>query len=133
VVSTPTVSLTRRAFPQLGSPTQPPLDERPRPGEFGDAPNRYASARARKNYATTSPVTLASGKLRLAMARRGGNRRLGDVCRRWAFGAVQVSPGARAYYESLRARQKTHGQALRAVANRLAAILTCLPDQEGCV
>jgi hypothetical protein len=30
VVSTPTVSLTRRAFPQLGSPTQPPLDERPR-------------------------------------------------------------------------------------------------------
>lgn len=30
VVSTLTVSLTSRAFPQLGSATQPPLDERPR-------------------------------------------------------------------------------------------------------
>lgn len=96
-------------------------------GEFGDAPNRYASARARKNYATTSPVTVASGKLRLITARRGGNRHLGDVCRRWAFGAVQASPGARAYYDSLRGRQKTHGQALRAVANRLVGILhACL-------
>lgn len=96
-------------------------------GEFGDAPNRYADARARKNYATTAPVTRASGKLRLVVARRGGNRRLGETCLRWAFGATQASPGARAYYDSLRARQKTHGQALRAVANRLVGILhACL-------
>lgn len=96
-------------------------------GEFGDAPNRYADAKARKNYATTSPVTRASGKLRLVVARRGGNRRLGEVCLRWAFGAIHASPGARAYYDSLRARQKTHGQAMRAVANRLVGILhACL-------
>src|SRR5205809_703301 len=31
-------------------------------GEFGDDPHRYASARARKNYAATSPVTRQSGK-----------------------------------------------------------------------
>jgi hypothetical protein len=72
-------------------------------------------------------VTRASGKLRLVVARRGGNRRLGETCLRWAFGATQASPGARAYYDSLRARQKTHGQALRAVANRLVGILhACL-------
>ena len=29
--------------------------------EFGDAPGRYASAKARKNYAESSPVTHASG------------------------------------------------------------------------
>jgi Transposase IS116/IS110/IS902 family len=30
--------------------------------ESGDDPHRYASAKARKNYAGTSPVTRASGK-----------------------------------------------------------------------
>ena len=30
--------------------------------EFGDDPHRYASAKARKNYAGTSPITRASGK-----------------------------------------------------------------------
>ena len=28
-------------------------------GEFGDAPGRYATAKARKNYAGTSPLTIA--------------------------------------------------------------------------
>ncbi|MEV0049464.1 transposase [Saccharopolyspora shandongensis] len=32
--------------------------------EFGDDPDRYASAKARKNYAGTSPITRASGKKR---------------------------------------------------------------------
>jgi hypothetical protein len=31
-------------------------------GEFGDDPRRYASGKARKNYAGTSPITRASGK-----------------------------------------------------------------------
>ena len=31
------------------------------PGEFGGHPDRYASGKARKNYAVTSPVTRASG------------------------------------------------------------------------
>ena len=31
-------------------------------GEFGDDPHRYASAKARKNYTATSPVTCQSGK-----------------------------------------------------------------------
>lgn len=31
-------------------------------GEFGDDPNRYADAKSRKNYAGTSPITIASDK-----------------------------------------------------------------------
>jgi transposase len=31
------------------------------PAEFGDDPHRYASAKARKAYAGTAPVTRASG------------------------------------------------------------------------
>ncbi|SDU83130.1 hypothetical protein SAMN04488548_136706 [Gordonia westfalica] len=33
------------------------------------------------------------------------------------------SPGARAYYDNLRAQKKTHTQAQRALANRLIGIL----------
>ncbi len=38
-------------------------------GEFGDDPHRYASAKGRKNYASTSPITRASGKKKTIMAR----------------------------------------------------------------
>jgi transposase len=31
-------------------------------GEFGDDPNRYTTPKSRKNYAGTSPLTVASGK-----------------------------------------------------------------------
>lgn len=34
-------------------------------GEFGDDPNRYKTAKARKNYAGTSPLTVTSGKKRI--------------------------------------------------------------------
>jgi transposase len=30
-------------------------------GEFGDDPDRYADVKARRNYAATSPITIASG------------------------------------------------------------------------
>jgi transposase len=45
-------------------------------GEFGDDPHRYASAKARKNYAATSPVTRQSGKKKIVMARFIRNDRL---------------------------------------------------------
>src|SRR6185312_1874404 len=38
-------------------------------GEFGDDPHRYASGKARKNYAGTSPITRASGKRKIVAAR----------------------------------------------------------------
>ena len=92
-------------------------------GEFGDDPERFASARARRNYAGTSPVTKASGKQRLVMVRIGGNRRLADLGYMWAYGTLRNSPGARRYYDAQRARGKSHAKALRALANRMVGIL----------
>lgn len=40
-----------------------------------------------------------------------------------AFAALSVSPGARAYYDQLRARGAGHPGALRQLANRLVGIL----------
>lgn len=91
--------------------------------EFGDDPNRYASAKARKNYAGTSPITRASGKRKTVMARFVHNDRLIDALHTQAFTALNASPGARAYYDHLRARDVGHRAALRQLANRLTGIL----------
>lgn len=91
--------------------------------EFGDDPHRYADAKARKNYAGTSPITRASGKSRVVLARYARNRRLADALYQWAFSALTRSPGARALYDAQRARGATHHAALRALANRLVGIM----------
>lgn len=92
-------------------------------GEFGDDPNRYACAKSRKNYAGTSPITRASGKSHVVVARFARNRRLADALDLWAFSSLTKSPGARAYYDAIRSRGKTHRQALRQLANRWVGIL----------
>ena len=46
--------------------------------EFGDVPGRYATAKSRKNYAGTSPITKASGTKQIVLARYTSNQRLGD-------------------------------------------------------
>jgi len=92
-------------------------------GEFGDDRTRYADARARRNYAGTSPITKASGTHRIVLARFARNGRLYDACHWWAFASLTASPGARRYYDSQRARGKTNNQALRALANRLVGIM----------
>jgi transposase len=92
-------------------------------GEFGDDPDRYADAKARKNYAGTSPITRASGTKKVVLARYARNRRLGDALQQWAFCSLRGSPGAAAYYQQLRARTIGHQAALRQLANRLVGIL----------
>jgi transposase len=91
--------------------------------EFGDDPDRYASAKARKNYAGTSPITRASGKKKVALARFVHNDRLIDALMTQAFNALLRSPGARTYYDRQRARGASHNAALRQLANRLVGIL----------
>ncbi len=92
-------------------------------GEFGDDPNRYTDAKSRKNYAGTSPLTIASGKKRAVLARHVRNRRLYDAIDQWAFCALATSPGARAFYDEHRDAKQTHHQALRALGNRLVGVL----------
>jgi Transposase/Transposase IS116/IS110/IS902 family len=91
--------------------------------EFGDDPTRYDGARARKNYAGTSPITRASGKKKVVLARYVRNKRLADALHRQAFCALSASPGARAYYDALRERDMTYNAALRQLSNRLVGIL----------
>lgn len=91
--------------------------------EFGDDKNRYADARARKNYAGTSPITRASGKKKTVIARYVHSDRLIDALGAQAFSALGASPGARAYYKDLRQRGTGHRAALRQLANRLVGIL----------
>lgn len=91
--------------------------------EFGDAKDRYASAKARKNYAATSPITRASGKKKTVLARYVHNDRLIDALMTQAFASLRASPGARAYYDRQRARGASYRAALRQLANRLVGIL----------
>jgi transposase len=91
--------------------------------EFGDAPDRYADARARRNYAGTAPITRASGTSHVVVARLARNKRLFDACYQWAFSALRASPGARAYYDDHDPGPRTGKVARRKLANRLVGIL----------
>jgi hypothetical protein len=91
--------------------------------EFGDAPNRYADAKARRNYAGTSPITRASGTSRVVMARVARNRRLFDACYRWSLSARTCSAGARAYFDAHDPGPRTSKAARRKLANKLVGIL----------
>ena len=99
-------------------------------GEFGDDLDRYTSAKSRRNYAGTSPITIASGKKHSVTARRVRNRRLYDAVDQWAFCSLTNSGGARVFYDERRAAGDLHHQALRALGNRLVGILHgCLKHQ----
>ena len=100
--------------------------------EFGDDPTRYADPKSRKNYAGTSPITKASGRSRVALARFARNRRLANAVEMWAFCSISCSPGARRYYDALRARGHTHRRALRSLANRWVGILHGCLRRQAC-
>ena len=81
------------------------------------------TAKSRKNYAGTSPITRASGKHRVVLARYARNKHLANACYLWAFTSINPSPGARAFYDQRRAHGDTHNRATRALANRWVGIL----------
>jgi hypothetical protein len=78
-------------------------------------------------HAGTSPIARASGLRRVVLARHARNQRLADAVHQQAFAALTCSSGARAFYDTHRARGATHHQALRALSNRLVGIL------DGCL
>jgi hypothetical protein len=86
-------------------------------------PAATPTARARRNYAATSPITHASRTKKVVAARFVHNNRLVDALNAQAFPALTTSPGARAFHDELRAHGLEHNDALRRLANRLAGIL----------
>jgi hypothetical protein len=91
-------------------------------GEFGDDPARYATAKGRKAYAGTAPITRASGTRTIVAARVARNDRLANACTQWAFAALNASAGAHRCYDRHRAAGNSHAQALQALGNRLVGI-----------
>ena len=54
-----------------------------------------------------------------------------NICARIAFSSLTGSPGARRYYDDLRARNQGHHTALRTLANRWVGILhACLVSRQ---
>jgi hypothetical protein len=89
---------------------------------FAD-PSQRLAGRTRKNYAGTSPITRSSGKKRVVLARDARNRRMADALQQWAFCSLCGSPGARAYYDTLRDRNIGHQAPVRQVSNGLVGFL----------
>ena len=60
-------------------------------GEFGDDPERYDSAKSRRNYAATSPLTVASGRKRTVGCDSLNWERQANWClgRRWKSSAAK--------------------------------------------
>ena len=70
-----------------------------------------------------APVTKQSGKSRYVVQRWACNKRLANALLHWARVAVQHDPASRAKYQALRARGKSWGRAMRAVADRLLYVV----------
>jgi transposase len=64
-------------------------------GEFGDDQTRFPTAKSPKNDAGSAPITKASGRSLVVLARQPRNRRLADALDQWAFCSLTQSPGAR--------------------------------------
>ncbi|WP_199563751.1 MULTISPECIES: hypothetical protein [unclassified Streptomyces] len=73
------------------------------------------------------PPETASGRTHSVQARFVRNNRLVDALQRQAFCSLQISPGARRYYDKQRARALDYNPAPRQFGNRLVGIL------HGCI
>lgn len=93
-------------------------------GEIGDHPGQFDTPNALQCYGGKAPVTRRSGSSEYIVARRlACNRYLDDAVQDWAFCSLRWSGWARDYYDTLRARGKSHNAALRALGNRWLNIL----------
>lgn len=93
-------------------------------GEIGDHLDYFTTPNALQCYAGKAPVTRRSGKTEFTVAHRlACNRHLRDAVQTWAFCSLNSSGWAREFYDTHRARGKTHHAALRALGNRWLEVL----------
>jgi len=102
-----------------------------------------ACRRSSWNYAGTAPITRASGKSRVVLARYARNRRLADALYLWSFSALNGSPGVRALYDARTRcgprhrshptddRERLGGKQLAAARLRRRLPLRVLPSSPG--
>jgi transposase len=90
--------------------------------EPGDDRERCADARAMKAYAGAAPVTRASGRSHVVVARTAKNQRLAAAGYMWAFAALRTE-APRAHYDRRRASGERHTSTLRNLLNKLLGCL----------
>ncbi|MFJ3939343.1 IS110 family RNA-guided transposase [Streptomyces parvus] len=90
--------------------------------EIGDDRGRFADARAMKAYAGAAPVTQASGRSHVVVARTVKNQRLASAGHMWAFAALRTQ-APRVHYDRRRAGGERHTAALRNLFNKLLGCL----------
>jgi transposase len=98
--------------------------------EWGDEPERYASAADAQALAGTAPVVFQSGQYRGVRRRRACINPFRQALYHLAGESVILEPWAKTYYERKRAQGKTHAMALRALGNIWVRILYALWRQK---
>ena len=92
-------------------------------GELGQNRERFDSPQSLQCFAGTAPVSFQSGQIHRVRIRRQCNRFLRHALHLFARCSVRQSAWAEAYYQSLRARGKSHACALRCLAQHWLKIL----------
>src|SRR6516225_9334553 len=85
-----------------------------------------------RTHSGVAPVTKQSGKRRLVVMRRGCNPRLRHALYHMARVAMQRDTHFSSVYTALRAKGQRHGQALRAISDRLLRILVAMLRNGTC-
>jgi transposase len=92
-------------------------------GEIGSDRARFDDPSALQALAGTAPVSYQSGQIHKVYLRRHCNKSLRATIHLWANLSRRASPWAALYYQSLRARGKSHASALRSLGQRWLKIL----------
>jgi transposase len=77
-------------------------------------------------YSGTAPVTVQSGKKKVVTMRMACNKRLRNALYHWARKSILWDPKSKSTYAQLRACGKSHGTALRSMADRWLKVLVSM-------
>ena len=90
---------------------------------FGEDRSRFSTAAEPQQYFGVAPITVQSGKSRGVFFRRGCPKFLRQSIHEYAGVSVRYCPWAQQYVESLKARGKTHHQAVRSLGFKWIRII----------
>ena len=79
-----------------------------------------------RSYAGPAPITRRSGKSKTVHMRKSCNPRLRNALYHWSRVSVQCDDRSKQHYAEFRTKGKSHGRALRGVADRLLAVLIAM-------
>lgn len=99
-------------------------------GLLGDNKERFENANGMQCLFGTAPKNYQSGPYHKVTMRRSCNKYARAILYRFAFTSMSFAKWARDYYDTQRARGKTHSVAVRALSNKWVKILYRLWNDE---